>query len=67
MTRWEYLWIIGDSVGDVYRVREANGSELKDWKRGPALIDYMNARGAEGWELVGVYRALFFYFKRPQA
>jgi hypothetical protein len=69
MVSWEYLMIADGDDGKVNRVQWLNQHELKDWKRGPAFMDYANTLGAEGWELVaaagaGSPRGLIF--KRPK-
>lgn len=56
-----------------WRPRFVNGREVKDWLSGFLAHDYVNLRGAEGWELTGstgrdrFYGAadgLQLYFKR---
>lgn len=58
-----------------WRPRYVNGVEVKDWLTGPLLHDYINQRGAEGWELAaassaprlyGASDSLQLYFKRPK-
>ena len=66
MSHWEYLAIIYDEVGDTYRVRWVGNSELRDWKRGAELTDYMNGLGKQGWELVA-HESRMLTFKRPAA
>ena len=47
---WEYETVsFQDAHG--WRPRFINGRELRDWMFGPLLHDYVNQRGAEGWEL----------------
>ncbi len=58
MTRWEYLFIDGEHEKDDWRPKTSNGRELSDWKHGPAIHDYANDLGREGWELVWSQRVL---------
>jgi hypothetical protein len=37
-----------------YRPRYVNGQEQRGWKRSPVMLEYLNALGEEGWELVGL-------------
>jgi hypothetical protein len=37
-----------------YRPRVVNGVEQKGWKESPAIHEYLNQLGEEGWELAGV-------------
>ena len=49
-TSWAYETVsFQDAHG--WRPRFINGRELRDWMSGPLLHDYVNQRGAEGWEL----------------
>jgi hypothetical protein len=57
-TAWEYLFIDGEHEKDDWRARQSNGSELKDWKHGPAIHDFANDLGRQGWELVWSQRVL---------
>lgn len=36
-----------------WRPRFISGKELPRWMDGPLVQDYVNTRGAEGWELAG--------------
>lgn len=56
-----------------WRPRYANGAEIKGWLTAPLIHDYVNWRGAEGWELTaaanldrfyGAADGLQLYFKR---
>ena len=58
-----------------WRPRYVNGAEVKGWLTGFLVQDYVNLRGAEGWELTGstdrdrFYGAadgLQLYFKRKK-
>ncbi len=64
---WEYLELtIHDYRG--WRPRSIDGHELRDWKDGPSLLDYLGHLGAEGWEMTGILEAgrgeRKVYFKR---
>jgi hypothetical protein len=57
-----------------WRPRFINGKELPRWIDGPLLHDYVNTRGAEGWQLAaatamghlyGAADSLQLWFKRP--
>jgi hypothetical protein len=56
-----------------WRARYVNGAEVKGWLTGFLVHDYVNLRGAEGWELAastncdrfyGAADGLQLYFKR---
>jgi hypothetical protein len=53
-----------------YRPRRVNGEELARWKEGPAILQYLNQLGDEGWELVatggGDGKEMLAYFKRQR-
>lgn len=50
---WEYREVIfRDYRG--WRVRFIDGREPRDWKSGPALLEYLEQVGKEGWELVSI-------------
>ena len=52
-TAWTYETVsFQDAHG--WRPRFINGRELRDWMSGPLLHDYVNQRGAEGWDLAAV-------------
>ena len=51
MQQWEYLFVLCEVSGE-WRPRYVNGKELRDWKKGPAIFDYANTMGEEGWELI---------------
>jgi hypothetical protein len=69
---WEYeLVSCQDYHG--WRPRFVNGKELPAWMKGPLIEDYLNMRGAEGWELTaatngqtmyGAADRVQLYFKR---
>jgi hypothetical protein len=56
-----------------WRPRFVNGAEIQGWLTAPQLHDYVNLRGADGWELAagsnlgrfyGAADGLQLYFKR---
>lgn len=50
---WEYREVIfRDYRG--WRVRFIDGREPRDWKNSPALLEYLEQVGKEGWELVSI-------------
>jgi len=58
-----------------WRPRYANGAEIKGWLTAPLIHDYVNLRGADGWELAaagsvarfyGAADGLQLYFKRKK-
>lgn len=50
---WEHREVIfRDYRG--WRVRYIDGRELRDWKNGPTLLEYLAQAGREGWELVSM-------------
>ena len=58
-----------------WRPRFVNGAEIQNWLAAPVAHDYINLRGADGWELAatatldrfyGVADGLQLYFKRPK-
>ena len=73
MQKWEYLFMDYTETGTVIsllRPQRANGKELLDWKREPAMFDHVNKLGAEGWELVHMRQSdagVSMIFKRPKA
>ncbi len=44
-----------------WRPRFVNGVELKDWLSGAPIHDYVNQRGADGWELAAATTAPHLY------
>ena len=75
MQTWEYLHVWANVAGNRWRPHEVNGSELPNWRDGPAVGEYLNRVGAEGWELVGFATevraaagttSLHLIFKRPR-
>jgi hypothetical protein len=67
--QWEYMEVVFHDY-DGYRPRYVNGVEQTGWKQLPVIHEYLNQRGAEGWELVGLgsrhKRDMSAYFKRPK-
>lgn len=72
MQRWEYMtWLVG--YGGKGPVKEQDGEELPDWKKGPKLAQALNTAGAEGWELIKIYISQYsgnaidpyYIFRRP--
>ncbi|HET9118559.1 MAG TPA: hypothetical protein VFN75_10895 [Pseudonocardiaceae bacterium] len=51
MTKWEYLVTVIDWNEGHWRPTLENGNSL-DASPAPPLYDYLNTKGAEGWELV---------------
>ena len=75
MIRWEYLKVETDYDSHLDRVHRVNDAELPDWKKGPAVSEYVNRLGAEGWELasttswavsMAVVPGRVLWFKRPR-
>ena len=68
-TYWEYMEVIFRDYGG-YRPRRVNGEELTGWKDAPAIRDYLNQLGNEGWELVAMGgcdgKEMPAYFKRQR-
>jgi hypothetical protein len=58
--RWE-TEIVSFQDHKGWRPRFVNGTELKDWLSGALIHDYVNQRGAEGWELAATSAANRFY------
>ena len=76
MQTWEYLHVWANVAGNRWRPHEVDGVELPDWRAGPAIAEYLNRVGAEGWELVGFAAevrggagttSLHLVLKRPRA
>lgn len=42
MQKWEFLEVTLSYENYVYRIRDLNKQELRDWKKGPNWIDYLN-------------------------
>lgn len=66
---WEYREVVfRDYRG--WRARVVNGRELGDWKTAPAIVEYLEQAGSEGWELVSMSdrhnNQKEAYFKRPK-
>jgi hypothetical protein len=50
---WEYREVVfRDYRG--WRVRLVDGREPRNWKEGATLLEYLEAAGKEGWELVSI-------------
>jgi hypothetical protein len=71
MQRWDYLFVVGmlDAEG-AWSIGAINGAPPADEAaRNPRFSEYLNARGAEGWELIqilyGPEMGLSLVFKRP--
>lgn len=72
--QWEYLLVSCQEYRG-WRPRYVNGQELADWMKAPAIHDYVNQLGEEGWELTSASggQSLYgltdrhqLYFKRPK-
>lgn len=68
--RWAYREVVfRDFLG--LRPKMVDGEEQPGWKEAPLIRDYLNALGAEGWELAGLVEngrsEKVAYFKRPIA
>jgi hypothetical protein len=66
---WEYREVVfRDYRG--WRAHTVNGVELGDWKTAPAIVEYLERAGREGWELVSMgerhHNHKEAYFKRPK-
>ncbi len=67
---WEYRDVIFYDYGG-YVVRYVGGQEWPNWKQSaPAMSDYINRLGRDGWEMVGLLSPkryhLLAIFKRPK-
>ena len=61
MQKWEYLFVeTNQESGKPPKPRNVNDQELRDWKRGPAMSQYANQLGEQGWEFVGFFTILGF-------
>lgn len=54
MQKWEYVFVECQGHGGQWRPKLVNGQELADWKKGPAIHEYSNQLGQQGWELVNL-------------
>ena len=72
--KWGYLLVSCQEYRG-WRPRYVNGQELEDWMNAPAIHDYVNQLGEEGWELTSASggQSLYgltdrhqLYFKRPK-
>jgi hypothetical protein len=52
MQKWEYIFLIAGRANETWKIIMLNGREVRDWKNGPSMYDYINQKGEEGWELV---------------
>jgi hypothetical protein len=60
MQNWEYIFIVAGRANETWKAVIVNGKELKDWKNGPTLYDFINGKGDDGWELVSMnYSPIF--------
>ena len=68
MQRWEYLFIQPQAERNHYLPRYINGQELRAWKRGPDIHEYVHQLGDEGWELIAdpVDQQWYYVLKRPR-
>lgn len=78
MSKWEYLWVfvgrfsVGFSAFDVKVQYINNWKEIPNWKQGPALQEYFNQLGEQGWEMVSAsidaqLQSGVVWFKRPKS
>ena len=49
--RWEYVFITCGYSAGLWRPQFINGNQVANWQLGPAIHDYANQLGDEGWEL----------------
>ncbi len=54
MQKWEYLFVVCESLFGIWRPRYFNDKEIRDWKDAPEMSIYSNELGEKGWELVNV-------------
>jgi hypothetical protein len=52
MQKWEYLTLYTNRDGNELKFSLANGQEIRDWKKGPTLFEFLNTLGEQGWELI---------------
>lgn len=69
MKKWEYIEVTAPMRDDNQSVRiYLNGEETIPESQKPALYDFLNKLGKEGWEMVNFAfypnRTAFYYFKR---
>ena len=50
MQKWEYLIVIPDEPSS--KPRWVRGKELPNWENGPAIDDFLDFLGEQGWEMV---------------
>jgi hypothetical protein len=60
MQKWEYAFIVAGRANETWKAVILNGKEIRDWKNGLPLYDFINKMGDEGWELVSAsYSPIF--------
>jgi len=61
MQRWEYLFIgVADTKHEDpsrWQAKHSNDGEIRGWRGGARLPQFVNNLGDEGWELVGAWAA----------
>ncbi len=75
MTKWEYLFVVGEFASHEWVARYINEKELTNWELGPSIYQTCNQLGEEGWEMVNLSTAprpdkpvsFRLVFKRPKA
>jgi hypothetical protein len=75
MTKWEYLFVVGEFANGEWVARYINEKELANWASGPSIYQTSNQLGEDGWELVNLATAprtdkpvsFRLVFKRPKA
>lgn len=75
MTKWEYLFVVGEFANHEWVARYINEKELAHWEAGPSIYQTCNMLGDEGWEMVNLATAprtdkpisFRIAFKRPKA
>ena len=74
MTKWEYLFVVGEFVKTEWVARYLNDKEMTNWESGPSIYQTCNKLGEEGWEMVNLATAnrpdkpisFRLVFKRPK-
>jgi hypothetical protein len=54
MTKWEYLFVVGEFSNHEWVARYINEKELSNWASGPTIYQTSNMLGEEGWEMVNL-------------